>query len=60
MLPSDFAFNNFLNMPWWLKMHLVESGLYVGLAWSVMYVFYFGYKLLCTLRERYPSGNPSD
>jgi hypothetical protein len=60
MLPSEFGFNNFLNIPWWVKFHLVESGLYVGLAWSVVYVFYFGYRLLGALKELLPSGNPSD
>ncbi len=58
MLPTEFVFHNFLwNVPWWIKLRLVELGWYVGLAWSAVYVFYFGSKLISILRPGHPSGN---
>lgn len=53
LLPSEMRFHLFWgSVSWRNKLHLTETGFYVGLIWSVLYVFYFGYKLLSTLRQR--------
>jgi hypothetical protein len=50
LLPSDAGFHNFFAKTHWeILVHLTVMGWYVGLAWSIVYAFYFGGKLLAAL-----------
>ena len=55
LLPFDNAFHEVMwSTPWNVKLRLTASGWYVGLAWSVMYVFYFAVNSLRALTTVQP------
>jgi hypothetical protein len=55
LLPFDNAFHGLMwSSPWNVKLRLTASGWYVGLAWSVVYVFYFGLKLFRAITAATP------
>lgn len=55
ILPFDNAFHGVLwSTPWNVKLRLAASGWYVGLAWSVVYVFYFAVNSLRALTTAQP------
>ena len=50
LLPFDNAFHGVMwSTPWNVKLRMTASGWYVGLAWSVVYVFYFAVNSLRAL-----------
>lgn len=52
LLPFDNAFRGLMwNTPWHVKLRLTASGWYVGLAWSVVYVFYLRSELSSRLYD---------
>jgi hypothetical protein len=55
LLPFANAFHGLMwSTPWNVKLRLTASGWYVGLAWSVLYVFYFAVNLLRALTTAQP------
>lgn len=53
MLPSGLLFQSLVCFGTWERsVRASEWRLYVGLLWTLVYAFYFGYKLLSTLREQ--------
>lgn len=50
-LPSQTLYHVLL--AWGLR--LAALGVYIELAWAIVYILYFGYKLSCTLTERTPA-----
>lgn len=55
LLPFDRGFHGLMwNAPWNVKLRLTASGWYVGLAWSITYVFYFAAKSLRALTTTQP------
>lgn len=55
LLPFDNAFHGVMwSTPWNVKLRLTASGWYVGLAWSVVCVFYFAVNSLRALTTAQP------
>ena len=55
LLPFDNGFHGLMwSTPWILKLRLTAFAWYVGLAWSMVYVSYFGMRLLRSLKTAQP------
>lgn len=58
LLPFDNAFHGVMwSTPWDVKLRLTVSGWYVGLAWSVVYAFYFAVNSLRALTMPKPTSS---